>query len=154
MSTGPTTTGTVEDVMAFFRVSLRTVREWYLGVNGGKPRLTSWHEGRNVRFGEESVVELRVKFLRAGRAFAPGEAEEIARRGRRTFLEVRSSTSEELAELRARVERLETPWAQSRNSHGNGDKRSPSPQPSPPGEGEASAPLVVTDQNAFPRGRW
>ncbi len=83
-----TTTGTVEDVAAFFRVSVRTVQNW---IANPKPRLTFWREGRNLCFGEAAVVELRVKFLIASRAYAAGEPEEIARREWRDLLAVRQS---------------------------------------------------------------
>ncbi len=104
MSDSATTTGTVDDVAAFFRVDTRTVQRW---ISGSKRRLTYWREGRLPKFGEAAVVELRVKFLKESRAYEPGEAEEIARREWRDLLEVRRTESEQVAELRLRVERLE-----------------------------------------------
>ena len=88
MSVSATTTGTCEDVAAFFRVSVRTVQNW---ISTPKPLLTFWREGRNLCFGEDAVVELRVKFVVMSRAYAVGEAEEIARREWRNLLALRQS---------------------------------------------------------------
>lgn len=101
MNPEPTTTGTIADVAAFFRVSVRTVAEWKAER---PPRLAFWQEGRNVCFGEESVVALRAKMLVASSRLQPGEAESIARKEWRAHLGVRL----QLDELSQRLTRLES----------------------------------------------
>jgi len=96
----PSTTGDVADVATFFRVSVRTVMSWKAER---PPRLAYWQEGRNVCFGEEGVVALRVRMMHQAAGLKPGEAEAIARKEWREHLSVRS----EFAELRERVARLE-----------------------------------------------
>lgn len=97
--TATTTTGSVEDVAAFFGVSVRTVQNWRAA---NPPVIGSWQEGRNIRFGEDDVVKLWVErhIERAG--YKPGEALEIARRQWHDHLQVRQAD----AELRARVHEL------------------------------------------------
>jgi hypothetical protein len=98
--------GTFEDVIAFFRISERTGRRW---LKERPPRLAYWRQGRNQVFGEDAVVELKAESYVTSRRMAPGEAREIARREWREHLHVRQSApiTGDLAELRARVERLE-----------------------------------------------
>ncbi len=100
MNSEPTTTGTIADVAAFFRVSIRTVAEWKAER---PPRLAFWQEGRNVCFGEEAVIDLRARMTMSEGRRSLEEAREIARREWREHLSVRRAESD----LRARVLRLE-----------------------------------------------
>jgi hypothetical protein len=96
----PTTTGTIADVAAFFRVSVRTVAEWKAER---PPRLAFWQEGRNVCFGEEAVIDLRARMTMSEGRRSLDEARETARREWREHLAVRRPESD----LLKRVLRLE-----------------------------------------------
>ncbi len=86
---------------SFFRVSVRTVAEWKAER---PPRLAFWQEGRNVCFGEESVVALRAELLLKDKRIGRDDALPIARREWREHLQVRS----QFDELEKRIARLES----------------------------------------------
>ena len=95
--------GDVMDVASFFCVSARTVLDW----NKEKPpRITFFQDGRNICYGEEAVIEYRVKKTLNARRVLPGEAEEVARREWREHLKVRSAECG-VRNLEGRVARLE-----------------------------------------------
>ena len=74
MKAAPSINGTVEEVAAFFRVSIRIVYGWKkLGLIG------HWQEGHNIVFGECHVIDWWIKYEDAAKGLKPGEAEERAR---------------------------------------------------------------------------
>lgn len=100
-------TGVIQEVASFFRVSERTVWRW---VKDG--RLACWRDGRNVVFGEESVIALRVAYTvhakELGLRLKPaGAPREIAQREWRAHLQLQQEQSAELQLLSQRVSRLE-----------------------------------------------
>lgn len=102
-SNSVSTTGTIADVAAFFRVTERTVREWKAGGE-----ISGWKSGKLVCFGEESVIALRVKHTLTASKTTAAELREIARREWREHLGLRRADQlgAELAALRKEVETL------------------------------------------------
>lgn len=85
--------GTIEDVMSFFRVSRRTVWRWI-----EERRISYWHQGRNLAFGEEAVIEFRLSNLVRAAGSNAAQARESARREWREHLLLRQNNrKEELA---------------------------------------------------------
>jgi hypothetical protein len=102
MNGGPTTTGTIEDVAAFWHVSTRTVWRWSedkfnpLAIN---------KNGKSSIVTEESFVAHYISHHKADKhSAAPGEAEARARREWREHLEVRGQASD----VRGQIEQLKT----------------------------------------------
>ncbi len=77
--------GTIEEVAAFFRVSVRTIHEWKAA---NPPKIGNWSMGRNVSFGEDDVVAVWVRHHRRGSAGRPGDGEAMARTLWRRHLEL------------------------------------------------------------------
>ncbi len=96
--------GTIADVASFFRVSVRSVQQWQK-----LKKIGFWKDGRNVIFGEESIVELRAAGYVASRRLEPGEASARARREWREHLKIRRSeeTAERLSIVEDRLAQLE-----------------------------------------------
>ena len=82
--------GTVEDAASFFRVSIRTVWRWVK-----ERRLSYWHEGRNLVFGEEAIIDFRLANFVTARGVTTGQAREIIRREWRGHLLLRQSVQRE-----------------------------------------------------------
>ncbi len=81
--------GTINEVADFFRVSIRTVHVWK-----DARRLPYWQEGRNLVFGEESVLDFWESGYVASRRMEPGETREIGRVQWRACLQRGSTTNE------------------------------------------------------------
>lgn len=99
-------TGTLEEVAAFFRVSIRTLHEW---KEQTPPVIGHWQLGRNICFGEEDVIACWAARHHAAAGAEPGELLESARRQWREHLKVCRADllHAELISLRVRVEDLE-----------------------------------------------
>jgi hypothetical protein len=105
---GPTTTGTIGDVAAFWRVTTRTVWRWSedafnplaINKNGHSPIIT-----------EEAFVAHYVSHHSADKQSAgPGEAEARARREWREHLKIRAEDSEvreQIEQIKVRLSDLE-----------------------------------------------
>ncbi len=99
---GLTTSGTVADVAAFFRVSPQTVNLWR-----AEQRIGFWQEGRNVCFGEDAVVEFWVKRCQSNGKSTPAERTELVRLAWRAHLGIRRPAATQWNDLLQRIERLE-----------------------------------------------
>lgn len=102
MSHTPTINGEVEDIMAFFRVSERTVREWTDArlIGSCKP-------GRKVVFGEEDVVAWWCAHRHEARGMSASQAAANARNLWREFMAVRQADKDFHAEILQRLAALE-----------------------------------------------
>lgn len=99
-------TGTLEEVAAFFRVSIRTLHEW---KEQTPPAIGHWQLGRNICFGEEDVIDAWVKRHRPAAGINLSDALESARRQWREHLKVCRADllHAEINDLRRRLDHLE-----------------------------------------------
>jgi len=78
--------------MSFFRVSRRTVWRWI-----ADRRLTYWHQGRNLVFGEEAIIAFRLANLVRAAGTSAAQAKESVRREWREHLLLRQNGGKEMA---------------------------------------------------------
>lgn len=95
--------GTIEDVASFFRVSVRTVMEWKAA---NPPEIAHWQKGRNIMFGVEAVIELKVKHLMKTPGMKPGDAERQARTEWADHMELRGDRAQLLQKVDALADRF------------------------------------------------
>lgn len=89
--------GTVEDVAAFFRVSVWTVREWTTKAKGS-PALAHWNEDRRVMIPESAVIAKYARGYRGAKGLKLEDNEKLALRDWRAHMELRAQFAAHNAE--------------------------------------------------------